>query len=162
MKAFIVSQYEAALQMLRECVQQYEEELWLDHSRFTNAAWHITYHTIFFANIYASPAEKRIQHWPEQTDHYQNLGPDHRPERTYTTSEMLAYLDFVSERIPGYLEEFDADAECWPFWYEMNQLEFQLSSLRHIQHHVGQLIERAAPVRKGDATWRRMRSAVTG
>ena len=113
-------------------------------------------------NIYASPAEKRIQHWPEQTDHCQNLGPDHRPERTYTTSEMLAYLDFVSERIPGYLEEFDADAECWPFWYEMNQLEFQLSSLRHIQHHVGQLIERAAPGRKGDATWRRMRSAVTG
>jgi hypothetical protein len=41
------------------------------------------------------------------------------------------------------LDAMDLDrTECGFFWYDASKLEHQLISIRHIQHHAGQLIDR--------------------
>jgi hypothetical protein len=162
MKDEILSQYRAALAMLKSCVEQYDEDLWRDGEHYRNAAWHIAYHVLFFANIYGSPREDMIEPWEGQTRDYQILGktpwPPHEEvvlERIYSRREILEFLEHVEGFIPGYLEAMEAEADCWPFWYSLNQVEFQLNNLRHIQHHTAQLLERQNSRKPIDVEWER-------
>jgi len=66
---------------------------------------------------------------------------------------MLEFLDFVSRNVPEYLSEMRPQERCWPSWYDETQLEFQLNNLRHIQHHVGQAIERHNTFKPFDYEW---------
>ena len=66
MKQHLKNQYQASLGMLKRCIEQYNENVWLDAETYTNAAWHIAYHTIFFANIYCCPREQDIVPWPNE------------------------------------------------------------------------------------------------
>jgi hypothetical protein len=150
MKDTILSQYEASLKMLKDCIEGYDEDIWYDSKKYHNAAWHLAYHAIFYANIYAASSEKDIKPWSHERQHYNELGDklDYPPfteiviDKTYTRAEILDYLDFVRKNLPGYLESFKPDEKCWPHWYKLNQLEFHINNLRHIQHHTAQLMER--------------------
>jgi hypothetical protein len=149
MKADLLSQYKIALGMLRGVVGEMSEELWLDREQHRNAAWHIAYHTVYYANYYCSPTEEAVKQWSETKVDYRILGktpwPPHEefaPDEPYSRDEIATYIDFVLEVIPGDLDAFEPEKPCWPGWYDQTQYEFQLNSLRHIQHHVGQLTER--------------------
>jgi len=64
------------------------------------------------------------------------------PEGSCSRGDMLVFCDHVADAVPAYLEAMEPEAPCWPSWYDQNQAEFHLNNLRHIRHHVGQLIER--------------------
>jgi hypothetical protein len=150
MKDSILGQYHASLKMLKDCIEKYDDEIWYDAGKYHNAAWHLAFHAIFYANIYASPTEKDIKPWPHERQYYNELGDklDYPPftkiviDKTYTKAEMLDYLGFVQNNLPGYLESFQPDKKCWPSWYNLTQFAFHLNNIRHIQHHTAQMMER--------------------
>jgi hypothetical protein len=142
-------QYDKSLNILAEAIGGYDEKLWYDDKAYKSPAWQVAYHALFYANIYASAAEKGIRAWPKARENYQFFGKTPWPpfdkvilEESYSKSDILEFLAFVRENIPRYLEEMRPEERCWPHWYDETQLEFHINNLRHIQHHCGELIER--------------------
>jgi hypothetical protein len=149
MQRELANQYRLALTMLRGVVAETDERTWLAADERQSAAWHIAYHTVYYANIYASPSEAAVRRWPGQSDNAHFLGPTpwppHErcvPAEVCSQARIAEFIDFVLAAIPDYLAQMEPDAPCWPHWYQQNQCEFHLNNLRHIQHHTGQLIER--------------------
>lgn len=149
MKRELARQYEIALTMLRGVVEETGEDTWLYTDETKEAAWHIAYHAVFYANIYCSPTEEAVRRWDRQSKDCHFLGPTpwppHErfvPTETYSKADIIEFIEFVMRLIPEYLEHLDPEAPCWPHWYNQNQLEFHLNNLRHIQHHTAQLMER--------------------
>ena len=148
-RRMLLAQYEKSLAMLSETIGLYDDGLWLDHTSYDSPAWQVAYHALYYTNIYCSPTEEEVSRWSkERQDLHRFARPGaQRSERTapgaaYTKEDTLDYLSFVRATIPSYLERMEPEARCWPSWYDEPQLEFHLNNLRHLQHHVGQLIER--------------------
>ena len=149
MESELASQYEIALTMLKGVIDETEESTWSRTDATTEAAWHIAYHVVFYANIYCSPSEAEVKRWARQSNDCHILGPTpwppherYVPSESYSKADVTEFIDFVLGIIPGYLEHLETEKPCWPHWYNMNQFEFHLNNLRHIQHHAAQLIER--------------------
>jgi hypothetical protein len=160
MKRELRKQFEASFTMLKQCIEQYDETIWLDDGPYENPAWQIAYHAIFFANLYISPDEASVVQWEHQIENVQMLGvlpwPPHKkiiPERSYSKAELLDYLELVEKQLEGQLDKMDLTADCWPFWYNLSQFELQLTNLRHIQHHIGQLVERHNTTSRINVQW---------
>jgi len=49
--------------------------------------------------------------------------------------------------------EFIPEKNCWPHWYDENQLEFHINNIRHLQHHTAETIERANNIKPFNYTW---------
>jgi len=157
------NQYSAALDMLSNCIRNYRDDVWYDKS-FTNPTWQLAYHAIYYANIYCSPTEEEIVRWEKTIDNYQIIGktpwPPHeniKLEKEYSRQDMLEFIEFVKGTIQKYLFNMKPDRKCWPEWYNLNQFEFQINNLRHIQHHTAQLIERHEKIEEMSNEWLRTR-----
>jgi len=149
MKNELVNQYRIALTMLKGVIRETDKHTWRNRDDSKDAAWHIAYHAVFYANIYCSPSEKAIKSWGKERRDCQILGPTpwppHErfvPGEPYSKAAIIEFIDFVLKVIPEYLEHLEPEKACWPDWYKQNQFEFHLNNLRHIQHHTAQLIER--------------------
>jgi hypothetical protein len=149
MKRELASQYKTALTMLRGVVNETEEDAWLYTDETKEAAWHIAYHAVYYANIYCSPREEAVQRWDRQSNDCRILGPTpcppHErfvPSESYSKADIIEFIDFVLKVIPEYLEHLEPEKPCWPHWYKQNQFELHVNNLRHIQHHAAQLVER--------------------
>ena len=148
MNTELANQYTFALKMLKGVVKETKKDTWLNTSEKKVAAWQIAYHAVYYANIYCSPSEEQVKRWDGQTDldhFFETPWPPHErhmPDRAMTKADIIRFIDFLLEVIPEYLEYLEPDEPCWPHWYHMNQFEFHLNNLRHIQHHTAQLIER--------------------
>jgi hypothetical protein len=149
MKSELASQYRIALAMLRGVIAETAEDTWVYTDEVKEAAWHIAYHAVYYANIYCSPTEGQVKRWPRQSNDCHFLGPTpwppHErfvPHESYSKADVIEFIDFVLAAIPEYLEHLEPEKPCWPHWYKQNQFEFHLNNLRHIQHHTAQLVER--------------------
>jgi hypothetical protein len=148
-KQVLLSQYEKCFKMLAETIAKYDEQLWVNDTDYDSPAWQVVYHALYYANIYCSSTRERIVPWPKARGGYHQFGdrPSSQseqpvPQEPYSRGEMNEFLEFVRRNVPLYLEEMQPHDRCWPPWYEESQLEFQLNNIRHIQHHIGQAIER--------------------
>jgi hypothetical protein len=142
-------QYTKCFSILKNIINTYDEAIWINGNDYKTPAWRIVYHAIFYANIYCSPSEKSIVQWSKSRNDYYDLKKAHELIKNneitlipFTRGEMLEYAQFVENNIPIYLSRMEPEEKCWPFWYNESQLEFQLNNLRHIQHHIGEIIER--------------------
>ena len=96
------------------------------------------------------PDEASFTPWEHHREEYPHLGnlpwPPHDPPNIgepYTREDLLAYADVVDGLIDPTLAEVDLGAsECGFWWYEMPKLDHELLSIRHVQHHAGQLADR--------------------
>jgi hypothetical protein len=157
MKTELLNQYNAALDMLKDCITEYSKKLWGDES-FSHPAWRLAYHALFYANVYSYVKEEDIEAWPETIPHYNKLPKKKSAkssEKVFTQGELLAFLDWVRERLPANLEAMDPKGDCWANWYSLNQFEFHLNNIRHIQHHVAQLLERHNSRNRIEVDWQR-------
>ena len=144
----LLDQFEASLEMLGECVDNCPEEHW--ESRIGNAAfWRVVYHTLFFVDLYLSADEASFAPREFHRDDAVALdGGDSGSEASQSED-----VPFSKEQITEYIEhcrvkardtisaETQASLENrsgFP-WYPMSRGEHHLASIRHIQHHVGQL-----------------------
>jgi hypothetical protein len=147
-QAIIQSQYRAALDMLRAAIRACPDDLWLDSS-YTNPAWHIAYHVLFYTHLYLQESGATFSPWQHHRPEYEFLGPipweqnrKPRVEEPYTKDEVLAFFEVCWKEVELRVPAADLEAESGFDWLPFSKLELQFYNIRHLQHHTGQLSER--------------------
>ncbi|GAB4529025.1 MAG: hypothetical protein OHK0046_48580 [Anaerolineae bacterium] len=103
--------------------------------------WYVTYHTLFWLDLYLTGTEEGFVPPPpftliEQSDD----GP--LPERVYTKGELLAYLDDCRQKCYRTIKALTAESAerlCQFGWGECSFLELLLYNMRHVHGHASQL-----------------------
>ena len=160
LKSVLISQFHAGLKMLRLCIEQCPDALWNDPAD-QNRFWHVAYHALFYVHLYISHTEDDFKPWSGHRMEYNFMGalpwPPHSPPiigEPYTQAEVLQYLEVVWAVVAEKLAEADLDSPVSGFdWLPFGKLELQLYSLRHLQQHTGELMERLGRVAHIEVDW---------
>jgi hypothetical protein len=144
----IQSQYLATLAMFQQAVENCPASLWSDDAP-QNPFWQIAYHALFYTYLYLYPCEADFEPWPQQQADAHFMGalpyPPHTKkqiEKPYSQDEIVDFLNFCRERIPGLVKQIDIHAPSGFDWIQLNKLELQFYNIRHLQQHVGELCDR--------------------
>jgi hypothetical protein len=133
-------QHGAAIEMLEKAVLACPDEIWSDPSRQPQF-WYVAYHTLFFLDLYAS--ESIAGFAPPAPFTLSELEPDSvPPDPPYTQAELQGYLDYSRAKcwaVIDALTDESAHRRCGIEWHDISEVELVLYSLRHVQHHSGQL-----------------------
>ena len=155
----IRSQYQAALEMLKQTITKCPQPMWDDPDDKTKF-WHIAYHALFFAHLYLQDSEKTFQAWSRHREEYQFLGPLPRPPHrlpkigeAFSQEDVLDYLAFCQQQVDERTEKLDPQAESGFSWLPFSKLELQFYNMRHIQQHTGELMERLGTRANIDVDW---------
>jgi hypothetical protein len=133
-------QFGASLDMLERAIVACPEALWLDDGS-TTPYWYLVFHTLFWTDLYLSGAVEGFR--PPPPFGLEELDPRGvMPERGYGQDELLTYLAAcrtkLAETLAG-LDEAAARRRHTFRWGEVSFEELLLYTMRHVQHHVGQL-----------------------
>lgn len=142
-------QFAATIQMLRLAIEACPDDLWDDRSDGT-PFWHIAYHALFYTDFYLSDDEKAFRARDYHRDKANFLPGDYKqyggivttPDKAFTRGQLLDYADHCLQKCSDTFEKLTDERaleRCGFWWYELNVGEFLLNSLRHAQHHAGQL-----------------------
>lgn len=139
-KTILAGQFEAALCMLKECIEKCPSDHW--QAPIANHSFgQVAYHTLFFVDLYLSPGEAAFQ-----LRDIHRRGGDERSSTAVcpglTKDETLAYLALCRQKFIETLASETADSlqrESGFSWLPFSRGELYVSSIRHVQHHTGQL-----------------------
>lgn len=139
-KSIVWHQFGAAIDMLENAMVACPEELWGDRSQRPEF-WYVTFHTLFFLDLYLSDSDKGFAPpAPFTLDEMDERGL--LPDRVYTKEELQKYLDHGRQKcrkvIAGMTDE-KANRRCGFEWLDISVGESLLYNMRHVQHHAGQL-----------------------
>jgi len=136
-------QFGAAIDMLAQVLHTCPDELWRvrvwsdPYAEF----WNITYHTLFWLDLYLSgSAEGFVPPAPFTLDELDPAGL--LPERPFTREELRAYLEHARKKCQATvaaLTDEQARQRCAFSWGELSFAELLLYSMRHVQEHASQL-----------------------
>jgi hypothetical protein len=133
--ASIASQYHAALEMLAQSLVKCPESLWnSDHPQ--GRFWHVAYHALFYTHLYLQTRAEDFVAWEKHHEEYESL------RELYDKPSLLEYLAMCKKQVDERLAETDLDAPSGFHWLPFNKFELQIYSIRHIQQHAGELMER--------------------
>ncbi len=138
-KAIVTAQFEAALCMLRNCIQACPPEHW--ESKVANGTFRwVAYHTLFWLDLYLSPGDEDDF---ELRDLHRR-GGDERVEAAAGLSreETLEYVEICRRKLLETLAAETAEslqARCGISMRKFSRGELHLYNFRHVQHHAGQL-----------------------
>ena len=144
----IISQYLAALEMLKQTITKCPESIWNSPSDKTKF-WHIAYHALFYTHLYLQDSEADFTPWAKHRDEYQFIGqlpwPPHSAPHIgepYDKDRLLEYLAFCQGQVAERVPQLDLEAASGFDWLPFGKLELQFYTIRHIQQHTGELMER--------------------
>lgn len=147
-QAIIRSQYMATLAMLQQAVENCPDSLW-NHPDDKAKFWHVAYHSLFYTHLYLANTAADFKPWAHHRTDYQYMGPipwdNHRlPQmgEPYQKAEILEYITFCRQQIDQLASTLDLAAPAGFDWLPMNKFELQIYNIRHLQQHVGELMER--------------------
>ena len=133
----IWSQFGAGLDMLENAIQMCPDELWNTELNF----WYASYHCIFWTDYYLTTEPSKFE--PPMPFTFSEFDPTGKmPDRTYTKTELLSYLEYCRRKASLLISELTIDKlnERWINEYKnYSILEILLYNLRHIQHHSAQI-----------------------
>lgn len=159
----IVSQYLAALEMLEEAIDRCPGSMWNDPSDKTKF-WQIAYHSLFYTHLYLQDSEEDFTPWSKHRTGYHSLGhapqsPDSEPETVepYEKESVLEYLSFCQQQVVERVPRLDLEAASGFHWLPFGKLELQFYTVRHIQQHTGELMERLGTRADLELPWVGMR-----
>lgn len=146
--AIIVSQYLAALEMLKQVIVQCPEGLWNDPGDKIKV-WHIAYHALFYTQLYLQDTAHTFTPWPKHRNEYQFIGqvpwPPHAPPRIgepFDKESVLEYAAFCRQQVEQRVPLLKLEAASGFEWLPFTKLELQFYTIRHLQQHTGELMER--------------------
>jgi uncharacterized damage-inducible protein DinB len=147
----VLHQFEAALCMLKDAVEQCPPEHW-DGLIAQLTVRQVAYHTLFFVDAYLSPSEAAF----ETRELHQRGGDERQPGVCPGLSqvETLEYLAICREKLRATLAAETAETLQGPSGFPHRRFtrgELHLYNLRHVQHHTGQL---SAHLRRVDERFR--------
>ena len=138
-KKSLVSQFEASLCMVNQCIAACQPEYW--EGKIANDTFRqVAYHTLFFTDLYLSPAEDEF----ELRDLH-SQGGDERGDAVspgLSREETLGYAAICRQKVTESVGAETGDSLKGPSgfsWRKISRLELHVYNIRHIQHHVGQL-----------------------
>jgi hypothetical protein len=141
LKTSIWQQFGAAIDTLEDAINLCPDALWTtviwddtEDPRY-GQFWFVAYHAVFWIDLYLH-------------GYYESFKPPapfirgKLPEKPYSKDEVLSYLKTCRQKCQNILEGLtDEQAhQVYTFeWMELNFLELQLYSMRHVQEHAAQL-----------------------
>ena len=135
------SQFDAALDMLEECLRKCPPAQW--HAKVAKYEfWLVAYHTLYCTDLYTAKDEAAWCTHPRFHPAGKSDGTDEYPSREFSKRELLAYLKLVRERLHASLQAETSRSLAGPCgfsWVPVTRAELPLYSMRHVQHHTGQL-----------------------
>jgi hypothetical protein len=138
-KQITLGQFEAALAMLKQCVERCPDEHW-DSKVAEMTVRQIAYHTLFFVDFYLTASEDAFQlrelHRVGGDESQPVISPGLDRETT------LEYLAMCHEKLLVTMaseNEQTLRGPCGFSWCKFTRAEMHLYNLRHVQHHAGQL-----------------------
>lgn len=135
----LVSQYHAALAMLKQTILHCPEMHW--HNRNSQTAFgQVAYHALFYTHLYLQDSQQTFTPWVNHRAEY--LPSEQSPQSLPDKATVLAYLAFCEQEVVDKVAAIDLAADSGFHWLPFTKLELQLYSIRHIQQHVGELMER--------------------
>jgi hypothetical protein len=150
-KDSVKSQYLASLEMLQQAVVSCPDTMWDDRT-YKNVFWHVSYHLLFFTHLYLQPSPKEFVPWVKHIKEYRILAnkPSGQP---YSKEEILEYLALCRQQVIEQVASMDLDAPSGFSWLPPDKLEQQIYSIRHMQHHIGELCERLGANGEVEVEW---------
>jgi hypothetical protein len=144
----IISQYQAALAMLKQTIDRCPDSIWNNPDDKTKF-WHIAYHALFYTHFYLQDTEQTFTPWSKHRQEYQFLGqlpwPPHAPPQIgdpYDKESVMEYLAFCQRQVIERIPRVNLEAASGFDWLPFGKLELQFYTIRHIQQHTGELMER--------------------
>lgn len=155
----IISQYQAALEMLKQTIIHCPDPIW-DSPDDKTGFWHLAYHALFFTHLYLQDSEQSFKPWNGHRKAYQFLGPIPGSPKSspkigdpYNKTDLLEYLTFCQQQVKERIPQLNLEAPSGFNWLPFNKLELQLYNLRHLQQHTGELMERLGSRAKVEIDW---------
>lgn len=147
-KTSLWRQFGAAIDMFENAVRACPDGLWqarlwtvLDGPPQLAEFWYITYHTLFWLDLYLTGSEEGFA--PPAPFTLDELDPAGLiPDRVYSKAELLDYLAFGRQKCQATLDaltEERAQQICTFPRREMSFFELLLYNMRHLQEHGAQL-----------------------
>lgn len=148
LKTSVWQQFGAAIDFLAETVSACPDDLWCaplwktHHTKPEFAQfWYVTYHTLFWLDLYLTGAEEGfVPPAPFTLIEQDENGP--LPERAYTKDELQSYLKACRVRCKATIESLTdqtARRHCQFGWGESSFLELLFYNMRHVHGHASQL-----------------------
>jgi hypothetical protein len=157
--AVFLRQYQAALRMLEQAITACPDDLWAD-AQFPNIFWRVAYHALWFTHLYLHESMETFVPWEGHRENYQHLGRLPRPPHDlpkigepYMRKDLLDFLSRVSRELVSRLPAMNLEAPSGFGWLHFDKAELQIYSIRHLQHHTGQLVERLRSARGIGSEW---------
>jgi hypothetical protein len=139
-KTILTDQFEASLCMLNQCIRRCPQEHW-DGKIANDTFRQVAYHTLFFVDLYLSPGEGAFR---LRDCHHR--GGDERssaaPSTGLTKDETLSYLAICRQQALVTLASETPESlqrESGFSHLAFSRGELHLYTIRHMQHHTGQL-----------------------
>jgi len=144
----LVSQYKAALSMLTKAVEKTPAVDW-NSTEYHNPNWQIAYHVLWSVKFYSVAGPEQYQPWPNTIVGAESLGgaeewenPEVVIEGHHSKQEILSFIDDLKQHIAEAVAALPLDGPSGFDWYPYSRLELHINTIRHIQHHTAQIIER--------------------
>ena len=133
-------QFGGAIDMLERAIVAFPEAVWSDRSR-NPEVWAMAFHTVFWLDYYLADDPKSFAppapFGLEEMDPAGVLAPN-----PFDRADVLAYLRDLRERCRTLILGLTAETAMQPRKFggvQGSTVESLLYSLRHLQHHTGQL-----------------------
>src|SRR5262245_22629850 len=155
LRTAIISQYSAALEMMRQTILKCPDSFWYI-APIRNQFWRVAYHVLFYTHFYLHPTEKDFVPWLKhrnEVESYVKEEPEQPDAKSYSREESLEYLDFCLEQVQSQIAGLDLHAASGFSWLPFNKLELQFYNIRHLQQHVGELSEQLSDKTGIEITW---------
>ena len=159
-KQLIAHQFEAALCTLHTCIDRCPEAVW--NSRVGNHLFcQVAFHALFYVDYYLEPREGSFREQPFHRDHprffrdYEEF-EDRAPQLLYDKPSIETYLEHCRKKAVETIASETADSLVAPAEFKrrtFSRAELHVYSIRHIQHHAGQLSLRLRLDAKEDVPW---------
>jgi DinB superfamily len=141
-------QFGAAIETLENAITACPDELWrarlwreLDVQPEFVQFWYIAYHTIFWLDYYCSDSAEGFSVPPPFTTSEMEMGAA-PPERAYTKTELLSYLEAARAKCRAKIESQADVSELQRVrsnWRVKTVAELLLYTMRHVQEHAAQM-----------------------
>ncbi len=137
LKPLLWQQFGAAIDMLENAIVACPDQVWATEDWWFDF-WYNAFHTVFFLDLNASDSLDSFV--PTEPFGLTELDPSGLlPERVFTRTELLTYLELAKTKWKQRIANLEPERAVTFNGHEFTQLEMLLHSLRHVQHHVGQL-----------------------
>ena len=134
--ALCQSQYKAAFKMIQNLVETCPENLWNKQSK-NPPFWQQIYHTLFYLDYYSEDTKETFK---KTFTIEENL--NERYDEILSKEDLLKYTKKIRNKINtklDFLSTKKLESKSSFFWTGANVAEKIIYSLRHAQHHIGQL-----------------------